>query len=68
MIQFFAEILIKLTHILPNNLRKSTRVRESIVPAQKFATISVLNNSTVVGDDDVKSAKAFILIIAISDS
>ena len=37
-------------------MRKSTRVKESFVPVQKFATISVLNNSTVVGDDDIKNA------------
>jgi hypothetical protein len=37
-------------------LAKSAKTRKPYVPAEKFATISVLNNSTVVTDDEIKSA------------
>ena len=35
---------------------KSRKIKKSFVPAEKFATISVLNNSTVVNDDEIKTA------------
>jgi hypothetical protein len=37
-------------------LIKSTKTRKAYVPAEKFATISVLNSSTVVTDDEIKTA------------
>ncbi|HEY7572086.1 MAG TPA: hypothetical protein VH796_12030, partial [Nitrososphaeraceae archaeon] len=35
---------------------KSAKTKKPFVPAEKFATISVLNSSTVVTDDEIKTA------------